>query len=203
MLATALDQLQVVSFFDSLAPTWDACNKSKPEKLEKILDYAHILPGDTVLDVACGTGILFPYYLKREVAQIVGVDISAKMIAKAQENYQDQRIELHNLDIEKAAFECTFKKIVVFNALPHFNSPSHLVSSLARFVEPGGRLTIAHDMGRAHLNNVHCRKAKAVSLGLISETELACLLSPFFTVDCMISNDDFYVVSGLGIKGNT
>ncbi|AEV29152.1 methyltransferase family protein [Sphaerochaeta pleomorpha str. Grapes] len=197
MLATALDQLQVISFFDSQAPNWDACNKAKPEKLETILDFAHILPGDKVLDVACGTGILFPYYLKKEVAKVVGVDISEKMIARAQENYTDRRIELHNLDIEKAVFTCQFNQVVVFNALPHFNSPSHLIPALARFTEPGGRLTIAHDMGRAHLNTVHCRKAMAVSLGLISETELSSLFLPFFTVDCMISNEDYYVVSGL------
>jgi demethylmenaquinone methyltransferase/2-methoxy-6-polyprenyl-1,4-benzoquinol methylase len=197
MLATALDHHEVISFFDSQASTWDACNKPKPEKLETILDYAEINRGDNVLDVACGTGMLFPFYLKREVKQVVGVDISSKMIEKARENYPQDKIKLHNLDIEAADFDALFNRVMVFNALPHFNSPKHLIAALSCFTAPGGRLTIAHDLGREKLNTIHCRKAKAVSLGLISETELVFLLSPFFTVDCMISNDDLFVVSGL------
>jgi demethylmenaquinone methyltransferase/2-methoxy-6-polyprenyl-1,4-benzoquinol methylase len=197
MLATALDYRQVISYFDSQAQLWDACNKVRPEKLETILDLADIQSGDTVLDVACGTGVLFPFYLQRNVAQVVGVDISANMIAKARENYRDHTIELHNLDIEKAVFDHLFNRVMVFNALPHFPSPKRLVASLAQITEQGGRLTIAHDLGREHLNTIHCRKANTVSLGLISETELTHLLTPFFTVDVMISNEDMYVVSGV------
>jgi demethylmenaquinone methyltransferase/2-methoxy-6-polyprenyl-1,4-benzoquinol methylase len=197
MLATALTHPEVVSFFDSQASTWDACNKPIPEKLETILDYAGIHRGDNVLDVACGTGVLFPFYVKREVNKVVGVDISSKMIEKAREKFPNDKIELYSLDIESADFTPHFNRVMVFNALPHFNSPKHLIATLSRFTSQGGRLTFAHDLGRDHLNTIHCRKAKKVSLGLISETELAFLLSPFFTVDCIVSNEELYVVSGL------
>jgi demethylmenaquinone methyltransferase/2-methoxy-6-polyprenyl-1,4-benzoquinol methylase len=197
MLATALTYHEVISYFDAQASNWDASNKPVPEKLETILNYANIHRGDNVLDVACGTGVLFPFYLKREVKQVVGVDISSKMIEKAREKFPSEKIKLYSLDIEAAEFDPRFNRVMVFNALPHFNSPKHLIAALSRFTAPGGRVTIAHDLGRDHLNTIHCRKAKTVSLGLISETELVALLSPFFTVDCIVSNEELYVVSGL------
>ena len=44
-----------------------------------ILDNGGIKEDIHVLDVACGTGVLFPDYLKRKVASVTGVDISQKM----------------------------------------------------------------------------------------------------------------------------
>ncbi|WP_320128248.1 class I SAM-dependent methyltransferase [uncultured Sphaerochaeta sp.] len=197
MLATAIDRSEVVSFFDSQAPTWDFGRKPCPKKLESILSFADIQAGDRILDVACGTGVLFPCYLSRKVTGIVGVDISSNMIARAREKYKESCIELYNLDIEQARFDQLFDKVMLFNALPHFPSPGRLVEMLATFTKVGGRLTIAHDMGRVHLNSVHCHKARGVSLELIGETELASLLSSFFTVDIVRSDKDMYVVSGI------
>ena len=55
----------------------------------KFLDLADIRSGVHVLDVACGTGVLFPYYLSRNVASITGVDLSADMISQARKNFNN------------------------------------------------------------------------------------------------------------------
>src|SRR3990172_12612029 len=43
--------------------------------------------GDVVLDVACGTGLSFPHIQERigPQGQLIGVDLSAEMLAKARE----------------------------------------------------------------------------------------------------------------------
>ncbi len=196
MLASSLNTSEIISYFDDKASRWDSSNIARPEKLQRILDLAQIHAGNRVLDVACGTGILFPFYLARDVSHIEGVDISKNMIARAREKFSDPRISLQTLDIENATFKYSFDRVMVFNALPHFKSPSHLIESLWKLTKTGGRLTIAHDMGREALNTVHCKKASKVSLGLISETELTFLLSRFFTVDVTLSNEHLYVFSG-------
>lgn len=74
-----MDKRNVIEFFDRLAPGWDDDQVIKDRIIERILDNAHIGANDEVLDVACGTGVLFPYYMKRDVASVTGVDISPEM----------------------------------------------------------------------------------------------------------------------------
>ena len=60
-----MNKKTVKDFFDNLAKDWDSFEQPDSAVIEKILDYAGIRSGCSVLDIACGTGILFPYYLKR------------------------------------------------------------------------------------------------------------------------------------------
>ena len=50
----------VITFFDRRAATWDAQRQPAGQIVEQILDAADIRQGDSVLDVACGTGVLLP-----------------------------------------------------------------------------------------------------------------------------------------------
>jgi demethylmenaquinone methyltransferase/2-methoxy-6-polyprenyl-1,4-benzoquinol methylase len=99
-------------------------------------------------------------------------------------------------DVETAEFDKPFDAIMVYNAFPHFPDPARLVETLAHHVKPGGRLSVAHGMSRAALIRHHERASK-VSIDLLEETELAKLLSPWFHVDIVISNDQMYQVSGI------
>ena len=74
-----LDKNEVIDFFNSMASSWDARMITDDNKIAKILHYAGIQEGISVLDVACGTGVLIPYYLKNNVRHITGVDISPAM----------------------------------------------------------------------------------------------------------------------------
>lgn len=197
MLASSLNRSEIISYFDSKAEIWDTYTKVCPQKLETILMLGDIREGIEVLDVACGTGVLFPWYLQKKVKRIVGVDVSSKMIEQARKNHQDSCIELYNQDIQQCVFSKPFDRVMVFNALPHFPCAKQLVSCLFHVTSKGGRLTIAHDMGIRHLNQVHHKRAKPVSLELISAEELSSFLSPYFTVDVCLSEDELYVVSGI------
>ena len=91
---------EVRAFFDRLAPEWDAGQIFDDEKTNRILDVAGIVPGTTVLDVGCGTGVLAPYYLKRDVRRVIAVDLSPEMIRIAQANHPDPRIKWICADVE-------------------------------------------------------------------------------------------------------
>ena len=54
-------------------------------KISIILDNACVGAGSRVLDVACGTGVLTPDYLARDVASVTAVDISPEMIRRARD----------------------------------------------------------------------------------------------------------------------
>lgn len=191
-----MDKKDVKNYFDGLAYKWDAMQTRDDEKINFILDCAGVERGLNILDVACGTGILFPYYLARQVKKIVGVDISSEMIKFARNKFNDFSIELINADIEQLDFAEKFDCCMVYNAFPHFPHPQSLVRHLSQALKTGGRLTIAHGLGRDRLNQHHCKYAESVSRGLISAQELGKLYGVDFEVDKMISTEQLYIVTG-------
>lgn len=186
----------VITFFDSRAAAWDTHRQPDARTVERILDAADIRPGDSVLDVACGTGVLFPYYLNRNVLRITGVDVSRCMIAEARRKFSDPRIRLVCADAQSAAF-APHDKCVVFNALPHFSDPHALIDSLKDSLRIGGRLTVAHGESRERINDRHVARAIEVSRMLMSGVELAEVFEPYFLVDRIVDDGEYYLVSGV------
>lgn len=188
----------VRGFFDSLAGSWDADRAEEPEKIRAIMRRAGIVPGVEVLDVACGTGVLFPYYLELGAGSVTGIDLSPEMIRRAGAKFSDSRIRLLTGDAAELDDGC-FDRIVVFNALPHFPEPERLLLSLAARLAPGGRLTVAHDRCRAAVNGWHEQTAGEVSLGLPPAETVARWMSAALEVDTVVDGEDVYVVSGVGL----
>lgn len=188
-----MDKKTVSAFFDRCAPWWDADMVRNEPVIAKILDNGGIRAGVDVLDVACGTGVLFPDYLSRGAASVTAIDISPEMARIAAAKFPQVKVLCG--DVEETAFDRQFDCVMVYNAFPHFPEPAHLIGVLANLVKPGGRLSVAHGMSRAAIDKHH-ERAGAVSVGLMAETDLAELFSRWFDVDVVISDDTMYQVSG-------
>ena len=194
-----MEKKDIITFFDQCAPWWDADMVRNEDLIAQILDNGGIREGIHVLDVACGTGVLFPDYLKRNVASVTGIDISPEMAKIAQEKFPEVTVICG--DVETAEFSRKFDAIMVYNAFPHFPDPAHLIQVLAELVKPGGKLSVAHGMSRAQLTSHHAGRASTVSIDLIHEKELAALMEPYFDVDVIISNERMYQVAGVRREG--
>ena len=195
-----MEKKTIAEFFDRCAPWWDADMIRNEVIITTILDNAGIQGGMDVLDVACGTGVLFPDYLKRGVESVTGIDISAEMVKIAASKFPEVNVICG--DVEEAKFDRQFDAVMVYNAFPHFPEPAKLIETLARVVKPGGRLSVAHSMSREKLQQHHSGRANAVSIDLIHEKDLAALFAPFFDVDVIISNDRMYQVAGTRREGD-
>lgn len=189
-----MEKQEIAAFFDRCALWWDADMIRHEDIIAEILDNGGIRAGIDVLDVACGTGVLFPDYLSRGVSSVTGIDISPEMVKIARSKFPQVRVICG--DVENTEFDGQFDAIMVYNAFPHFPDPARLVRVLAGLTKPGGRLTVAHGMSRAALTDHH-KRASAVSIDLLEEGELAKLFDPFFEVDVVISDDRMYQVSGI------
>ena len=194
-----MEKKDIITFFDKCAPWWDSDMVRNEDLIAMILDNGGIKENIHVLDVACGTGVLFPDYLKRNVASVTGIDISPEMAKIAQEKFPDVKVICG--DVETVEFSQKFDAIMVYNAFPHFPDPAHLIKVLAGLVKPGGKLSVAHGMSRAQLTNHHAGRASSVSIDLLHEKELAALMEPYFDVEVMISNDRMYQVAGTRREG--
>ncbi len=191
-----MNKAEVAAYFDALAPTWDMRMVTDDSKLKAILDAAGVKNGACVLDVACGTGVLFPYYLARGVSRVIGVDISPEMCRLAARKLPDPRIEVICGDVETVPVHRQCDCCVVYNAFPHFSDPVGLIGALARWIRPGGRFTVAHGMSLAALRVHHKGRAEHISREMLTTEVLAELMSQWFTADVLISDQEKYIVSG-------
>jgi len=149
-----------------------------------------------VLDVACGTGVLFPFYAQRRVAQVTGVDLSPEMVKLARRKMHTPEFQVICGDIETMEVSGAYDCCVVYNAFPHFPEPARLIRTLAAWLKPNRRLTIMHSMSITVLNQHHAGSASSVSRGMISASAIKELLSGLFVVDTAVSDDEKYIVSG-------
>jgi len=198
-----VNKQDVIQFFDRLAPQWDADMIKNDTIIRTILDNAEVSEGQDILDVACGTGVMFPYYLERGVASVTGIDISSEMAKIAGEKFAAvSNVRVLRGDVEETEFDRKFDRIVVYNAFPHFSDPRRLIATLAGLLKEGGRLTIAHGQSREAIDGHHSGAASKVSMGLMSADSLKALFDPLFAVEVVISNSRMYQVSGVKRDGN-
>lgn len=191
-----LNKQDVSRFFDRCAPTWDAGMIRSDEKISLILDNACVREGSRVLDVACGTGVLIPDYLKRKVRSVTGVDISPEMIKIARSKFSQDNVRFICGDVEEMDVGRDFDAVVVYNAFPHFPDPEGLIAHLSSLLREGGILTVAHGMSREQIDSHHHGLAGKVSCGLMEADRLADIFRGYLEVTAVISNKDMYQVSG-------
>ena len=191
-----INKPDIIDFFDRCAPTWDAEIIRSDEKINTILDNAGVRSGSRVLDVACGTGVLMPDYLRRGVASVTGIDISPEMIKIAKQKFTQDNIRFVCGDVETADVGSAFDAIVIYNAFPHFPDQERLIAHLATLLAPDGTLTVAHGASRETIDAHHHGFASKVSVGLMPAEELAALFAKYLEVTTVISNEKMYQVAG-------
>lgn len=188
----------IIEFFDGCAEHWDERTVLDEAVVESILDNAKIGEGQDILDVACGTGVLMPYYINRKVASVLGVDISPEMAKKAEEKFgDDKRIKIVCADVKELSFKRKFDRIMIFNAFPHFPEPEELIRLLSLQLKEGGVLSVAHSESREKIDAHHKGAASKVSLGLMEAEELQSIFARYLSVESVISDDRMYLVSGI------
>lgn len=148
--------LQTKEFFNRHAPRWDSYEK--PDIgiiIDGHLNKISFTPSDKVLDVGCGTGILYPFLQKRGVVSYLGIDLSPKMLEIARLKYP--AASFAEADYQKRAIfnDGSFTKIIIYNAFPHFELPQQVISNSYGYLGKGGELYIMHSMSLERLNSMH------------------------------------------------
>lgn len=189
-----MNKQDVIAFFDRLAPQWDADMIRSDEIIGSILENAGITPGVSVLDVACGTGVLIPDYFSRGITDLTAIDISPEMVRLCREKFPQTPIVCG--DVEGFDFGRRFDRIMIYNAFPHFPEPERLIERLSGLLNPGGTLTVAHGMSRAQIDHHHEGPASKVSMGLMHEDDLAAIFGKYLQVTTKLSTDHMYQVTG-------
>lgn len=186
---------EIIAFFDRWAPDWDADMIRDDAKIGFILDAAQVTPGARVLDVACGTGVLFGDYLARGVSSVTAVDISPEMARIAKEKAEGTCITVLCGDAQALDLSGSYDCCVIYNAFPHFTQPEALIARMASLLNPGGTLCIAHGMSLKALHQHH-ERARNVSREMFTADALCAMLTPYFDVTTAVSDEEKFVIAG-------
>lgn len=184
----------VARFFDSTAKDWDKINKPASEILEKIADIAGISENLSVLDVGCGTGVMFPFYLKRNVKSLTAVDVSEEMLRIAQKKFPGESISFVQSDIVNFDDGKRYDCVITHNAFPHFLRQREATEKLKALTSPGGTLTVAHSISRENVLKCH-ENIPDISLELPEARTLADMFGEEFEAFTILSDEKCYIVS--------
>ncbi len=139
-------------FWDKVAGIYDIfvniINKKTHQKLTELVS-ALIDSDDTVLECACGTGLLSAV-IAPKCRQLTATDYSRKMLKKAEKNCRACRnIAYAQADITALAFaDGCFDKVVAGNVIHLLDNPLTALGELNRVCKDGGMLIIPTYMNK-------------------------------------------------------
>jgi ubiquinone/menaquinone biosynthesis C-methylase UbiE len=115
------------------APEWPALRALLPD-----------LRGRNVLDLGCGFGWFCRWAHQQGAAQVLGIDVSERMLARAKETTDDPSItyikaDIGHLELQPKSFDVVYSSL----ALHYVENLSRLLSQAYRSLVPGGALVFS------------------------------------------------------------
>jgi demethylmenaquinone methyltransferase/2-methoxy-6-polyprenyl-1,4-benzoquinol methylase len=143
-----LSEPQVRAMFDRIAGFYDLMNSVMTAGLHhrwraRAADLAAVGPGDSALDVACGTGDLAIELARRvgPAGAVIGSDFAEEMLVRARAKAPEITWEWGNaLELPYAADR--FDAATVGFGARNFSDLDHGLAEMARVVKPGGRVVV-------------------------------------------------------------
>jgi ubiquinone/menaquinone biosynthesis C-methylase UbiE len=126
-------------------------NLSYDEFEEKFVELANVQPGQTVLDVACGTGRSHQALKQRLGAKgkLMAVDFSSEMLTRAKARGRQLKLrniryqQVHAERLSDSFEEESFEAVLCCNGMPSFPHPRRALTEMAYVLRPGGTLTFS------------------------------------------------------------
>jgi demethylmenaquinone methyltransferase/2-methoxy-6-polyprenyl-1,4-benzoquinol methylase len=138
---------EALELFSGLPRRYDALSAAfsfwqDPRWRRALVDALAPRPGQRVLDVATGTGMVTAELLARCDCTVVGIDQSADMLGAARARFAgNSRVELVQGEAETLPFaDDSFDALTVTYLLRYVEDPRATVGELARVIRPGGRM---------------------------------------------------------------
>ena len=123
------------------------------ERLGEIVSAAGLYPGEVVLDVGTGVGVLIPLIQSFRPSRIVACDIAERMLQCLQQKYPQVETchsDVADLPLDAASIDVTFLNAMYGNIA----DKPRACQNVARMLREGGRMVVSHPEGRAFVEEL-------------------------------------------------
>jgi ubiquinone/menaquinone biosynthesis C-methylase UbiE len=194
-------------FFNDHAESWRDMWYQDPatgrhDKHEKDFDRLFSLlplkPGDRVLDVGCGPGVLVPFILERitETGILYELDFADKMIETNQSLHGGDNIRFILADAENVPLvDASCDVVICFSCFPHFHDKEKVMKTLSRLLKPRGIFAVSHFDSSEGINKHHGSCHAVMHDLLPDEAAMRALLQTAdLCIDVFIDEPGFYCI---------
>jgi ubiquinone/menaquinone biosynthesis C-methylase UbiE len=116
------------------------------DAMEMLVELSGVCGQDTVLDVACGPGLVACAFA-RHAEHVTGIDITEAMIEQARLRQQEQGLHNVHWQVGNAVplpfADDTFSLVITRYSFHHFQEPASSLAEMIRVCRPGGRVMVA------------------------------------------------------------
>ncbi len=160
MEATPAANAEMIRYWNEVSgPRWAALQHVIDRQIaplgERALKAARLQAGERVLDVGCGCGDTTLAAAARvgDAGEVLGIDLSAPMLARARERVREAgaaNVRLEQTDAQTAALGQVFDVLFSRFGVMFFDAPEKAFTNLRRALRPGGRLAFVcwQELGR-------------------------------------------------------
>ena len=137
--------LIVEQFTQQAIPFSNKREHSNEDEFKLMYSITQVSPQDTVLDIACGSGLVACAFAK-VAKHVTGIDITPAMIRRA--NLLQQQQQLQNLtwqigDVLPLPYpDASFSMIITRYSFHHFLNPQAVLDEMCRVCMRGGRVAV-------------------------------------------------------------
>jgi trans-aconitate methyltransferase len=161
---------ELVDAFDTPQP------QEVMERLEQIVAAARLRPGEAVLDVGTGVGVLISLIESYRPAVISAGDLAERMLQRVREKHPEVRT--YRADIALLKRDPASVDVIFMNAMyGNIADKPRACRNTARMLRQGGRLVVSHPEGQAFVDQLRMTSDLFIE-SLPSREEFQVLLRP-------------------------
>lgn len=124
-------------------------NKEGLNEVLEIAAFRSVLPSlnnKRILDLGCGYGENCKYYIEQGAKEVVGIDISKKMIEKARNEFNDNKIIYKNIPMEEIDFSDNSFDVILSSLSFHYVKDfNNLIKKISEFLRKDGILIFSQE----------------------------------------------------------
>jgi len=163
------------TYFNKAANSWDERfhTPNLSSFLEKLVPQFGLEPGQNILDVGTGTGVLIPYLIQAvgPTGSVTAIDYSENMIQICKTKHSHlKNVSIKLGNIEEDAFPTeSFDAVICFGLFPHLENKEKALQNINHTLKPSGKLIIAHALSSEELKAHHNSASSSVVNDVLPE----------------------------------